>query len=339
MKISVIIPVYNSTRYLAACVDSIRNQSYGSIEIILVDDGSTDGSDEVCNRFAEEDERILVIHQKNSGTSSARNTGLRVASGEYVMFMDNDDYWNDSFCLEKIVKQLNESNADVLMFSTIEYWQNEEKYIYPSETGNRREVFGKSKEQALRYLIGNGLLYRAVWSKVIKKKLIEKNNLFFLQGIRNEDSEWTGKMLLCAENYDWFEQPFYIYRKGHEGAQTSKPNTYRTVLDLKEILVKYIGIAKKNESIWSHEFREVYLSYFAYLFTVWMAQAEMLHQPEIQKDKKEMKKYVEVLKYDLDPSVKIVKKVYMICGYRITAKLLKVYMKQKYHVCEKNSEG
>ena len=124
MKISVIIPVYNSCSYLGACINSIRNQSYENVEIILVDDGSTDGSEKVCDQFAEKDNRIIVIHQKNSGTSVARNTGLRAASGDYIMFMDNDDYWNDTFCLEKIVEQLNESNADVLMFSTIDSCKN-----------------------------------------------------------------------------------------------------------------------------------------------------------------------------------------------------------------------
>ena len=332
MKISVIIPVYNSCSYLGACINSIRNQSYENVEIILVDDGSTDGSEKACDQFAEKDNRIIVIHQKNSGTSVARNTGLRAASGDYIMFMDNDDYWNDTFCLEKIVEQLNESNADVLMFSTIDYWQYEEKYVYPAKIGSRSNIVGKNKEQSLRYLIENGLLYRAVWSKVIKKEMIERNSLYFLEGIRNEDSEWTGKMLLCAESYDWFEQPFYIYRKGHEGAQTSKPNTYRTVLDLKETIIKYIKIAQENECVWSTEFRQIYLSYFAYLFSVWMAQAELIKQPEILKDIKEMKEYAYILNYDLDPSVKLVKKVYRIFGYYITAKILKTYMKRKYHL-------
>ncbi|MCI6432047.1 MAG: glycosyltransferase [Lachnospiraceae bacterium] len=104
MKISVIIPVYNSCRYLGTCVESIRKQSYENVEIILVDDGSTDGSGKVCDQFSENDKRVIVIHQKNAGASSARNTGLRVASGDYMMFMENDDYWNDVFCLESIVK-------------------------------------------------------------------------------------------------------------------------------------------------------------------------------------------------------------------------------------------
>ena len=334
MKISVIIPVYNSCIYLGACIDSIRKQSYQNVEIILVDDGSNDGSEKVCDQFAEEDKRIIVIHQKNGGTSAARNTGLRVATGDYIMFMDNDDYWNDTLCLESIVRQLEESNADVLMFSTIDYWQNKEQYVYPDKKGDRERVFGKSKEQALEYLIENGLLYRAVWSKVIKKEMIEKNSLYFVEGIRNEDSEWTGKMMLCADSYDWYEKPFYIYRKGHEGAQTSKPNTYRTVLDLKEIIIKYVKIAQKNKNVWSKEFLHVYLSYFSYLFSVWMAQAELLNHPEILQDKKEMKKYAHLLNYDLDPSVRLVRKVYGLCGYHITAKMLKVYMKRKYHVCD-----
>ena len=153
-----------------------------------------------------------------------------------------------------------------------------------------------------------------------------------IEGIRNEDSEWNGKVLLRAESYDWLEQPFYIYRKGHEGAQTSKPNTYRTVLDLKEIIIKYIKIAQVNECIWSSEFHQIYLSYFTYLFSVWMAQAGLIKQPEIRKDINEMKEYAYILNYDLDSSVKLVKKVFRIFGYYITAKILKIYMKRKYNL-------
>lgn len=336
MKISVIIPVYNSQKYLPECIESIRKQTYQNLEILLIDDGSKDESGKICDEYAEKDKRIHVIHQKNSGTSAARNTGLKHATGDYVMFMDNDDYWKGKHSLEKLVQQLKESEPDVLMFSSISYWQNRQEYVEPKQTCKRENIKGKSRAEVLSCLIEKGLLYRAVWVKVIKKSLILEKNLFFVEGIRNEDSEWTAKLLLYAQTYDWVEAPFYVYRKGHENAQTSKPNTYRTVLDLKEIFLKYVEIAKKNKKVWEPEFYSVYLSYFAYLYSVWMAQADMLSGEDIKQDIQEMKKYASILKYDLDPSVKLVKKVYRIAGYRITAKLLNIYMKRKYHVQDEN---
>lgn len=336
MKISIIIPVYNSNKYLEKCIESIRMQSYSNFEIVLVDDGSTDGSEKICEQFAELDARIKCIHQKNSGTSAARNTGMKNATGEYIMFMDNDDYWNDNSCLSTISAQLQEMAADVLLFSTISYWEDKDLYVYPQSKCVRSEVVGKKPEEALKCLIENGLFYRAVWSKVIKREVILNNEIWFPVGMRNEDSEWTAHLMLCAKSYDWMETPFYVYRKGHFGAQTSKPNTYKIVSDLKEIIIKYYKIAKENEMQWTSEFKYVYLSYFAYLYSVWMAQAEMIKNTQIKEDINEMKKYVWILNYDLDPSVKLVRKVCRICGYHMTAKLLKIYMKNKYNI--KDSE-
>ena len=91
--ISVIVPVYNVEKYLPECVESIISQTYGNLEIILVDDGSTDRSGKICDEFAEKDSRIVVIHQKNSGVSAARNRGLDVCKGDYISFVDSDDYY------------------------------------------------------------------------------------------------------------------------------------------------------------------------------------------------------------------------------------------------------
>lgn len=332
MKISVVIPVYNSSKYLMDCIESIRRQSYANWEIVLVDDGSSDGSEQLCDKYVESDERIICIHQKNAGTSAARNTGMKASSGDYIMFMDNDDYWNETTCLDTIVMQLQNSNADVLLFGTIDYWENKNAYVYPKTQCTRGEIVGQKPEVALERLIKKGLLYRAVWSKAIKREIIFDNEIWFPTGMRNEDSEWTARLMLCAKSYDWMEQPFYIYRKGHTGAQTSKPNTYRTVLDLKDIIIKYYEILENDKTEWTDELKSVCKSYFAYLYSVWMAEAEMVGEQQIKEDIKEMKKYANLLEYDLDSNVKLVRRVYRILGYDLTAKILKIYMTKKYNI-------
>ena len=100
MRFSIIIPVYNSEKYLKACVNSVLQQSYKDIEVILVDDGSKDRSPQICDTYAGQDKRIRTIHKKNGGTADARNAGLEVATGDYITFIDNDDYWKDRYALE-----------------------------------------------------------------------------------------------------------------------------------------------------------------------------------------------------------------------------------------------
>ena len=104
--ISVIVPIYKVEQYLSECVDSILQQSYENLEVILVDDGSPDSCPEICDRYAVTDNRIKVIHKPNGGLSDARNTGLKAATGEYILFIDSDDYWIDKNAIKKLIEKL-----------------------------------------------------------------------------------------------------------------------------------------------------------------------------------------------------------------------------------------
>ena len=112
MKLSIIIPVYNTEKYLHRCVDSVLQQNMSDYELILVDDGSTDGSGKICDEYKEKDSRVKVIHTQNQGVSKARNTGLELSSGEYIGFVDADDYI-DADMYEKLIEASIDSNADV----------------------------------------------------------------------------------------------------------------------------------------------------------------------------------------------------------------------------------
>ena len=121
--LSVVIPVYNVEKYLQQCVDSIINQLTDECEIILVDDGSPDGSGEICDRYANKDSRINVIHQQNGGLAAARNTGLDYARGEYVAFVDSDDYL-DGHCIAKILSWISSGGADVCFMRAMKVFPN-----------------------------------------------------------------------------------------------------------------------------------------------------------------------------------------------------------------------
>lgn len=131
--ISIIVPVYNVEKYLNKCIDSIINQTYKNIEIILVDDGSTDNSGKICDEYLLRDSRIKVIHKNNGGLSSARNEGINISSGEYIGFVDSDD-WVEPNMYEEMYKKILYSNADIVDCG---YWKEYEnksiKYISANE--------------------------------------------------------------------------------------------------------------------------------------------------------------------------------------------------------------
>lgn len=330
MKISVIIPVYNSEKYLSKCVDSILTQSYKDFEVILIDDESTDRSPALCDEYAQNDSRVKVIHKKNGGTADSRNVGLSAVTGDYITFMDNDDYWNSNTCLYNMVQQLTETKADILLHYSTVYWENKNIFESPADTCDRDKIVNQPLEQSLKYIIQSGFLDRAVWSKVIKSSLIKDNQIHFPKGMRNEDTYFTGQLLLHAKSFDYYNDPFYVYRKGHTQAQTSKSLKYSQVHDLQKICTEYIQSVENNPEF-SKELKKIYLSYIAYPYCVWIGQSHFIKTDAIKADVKEMRKYSYVINNNYDPYVKLISKVYKLLGFKITSKLLYHYINKKYY--------
>lgn len=188
--VSVIIPVYNVEQYLAECVDSVLCQTYTDYEIILVDDGATDSSGRMCDDYARKDTRIRVIHQENGGLSAARNTGLRAAKGEYVYFLDSDDYI-ENCTLEHLAALAESENADVVFFDGYVFFDECEPNDSVSRY-NRKEQYPpeKGREMLLKQLHHEE--YRtAVPLMLFRRKYLEDNDLWFMDGIIHEDELFT----------------------------------------------------------------------------------------------------------------------------------------------------
>ncbi len=173
--ISIIIPVYNIKDYICECVDSLIVQTYRNLEIILVDDGSEDGSSQVCDALAEKDHRVHVIHQKNGGVSSARNTGIAHAGGQYITFVDGDDWVEKNF-IEVLYDSIRKYHADV---SVVGY-----TFRYPDRPAHRNPITGQVQTitglEALEQACDpNNPWVGYSWGKLIHKDIIEKNNLEF----------------------------------------------------------------------------------------------------------------------------------------------------------------
>lgn len=241
-KISVIIPVYNVEKFLRRCLDSIINQTMNDIEIILIDDGSTDNSGNICDEYAEKDDRIIVIHKENGGVSSARNKGLDIASGEYVTFVDSDDYIDNNM-YEVLYRNAVEKKVDICGCFF--------KYI----TADKVMLFNPTKKQRSLKGIYNGndfvkLLYIdeysnglcvSMWNKIYKRNLFY--SLKFKSSIY-EDDEICHKIYKSDTSILLMDSPFYTYVQ-NTNSLTSKKFSEKNLIFI-DILYNRLNSFKKD---------------------------------------------------------------------------------------------
>lgn len=177
--VSVVVPVYNVEKYLCRCIDSILNQTFTDFELILADDGSTDSCGAICDAYAAKDSRVKVIHRKNGGVSAARNTGLDAAEGEYIAFVDSDDYIDRDF-LQVLVSAMEEVNADVVVSNyRKENDRGERSGVRPHEVG---KTLLQSADERMRYLVQNIMGGKAGWevyTRLFRRSVIEANGIRF----------------------------------------------------------------------------------------------------------------------------------------------------------------
>jgi len=207
--ISVIVPIYNVEKYLNRCVDSLINQTYNRLEIILVDDGSPDNCPAICDNYEKKDSRIRVIHKKNGGLSDARNAGMRVAAGEYIGFIDSDDYVSADF-FETLLNTMLKENSDIVECSVVKFYEDNKFDNYKDDMA----VKTCSAVESLSELISEGHFHRHVWNKLYKTRLV--HDVPYAVGKLNEDEFWTYRIFGKAEKVTRINKTMYYYfqRKG-----------------------------------------------------------------------------------------------------------------------------
>lgn len=222
--ISVIIPVYNVEKYLPACVESVLAQTYRNLQIILVNDGSTDSSGEILEEYARKDERITVIHQENGGLSAARNTGLRAASGAYVTFLDSDDYVT-SRMVEKLVRAVQTCGADI---GICDYQRVGDDPV-PEEEMQDPEMVVYSNAECLKHMYRpkqHGMEFVA-WAKLYNRELFFRNQIEFPVGKLHEDTFTTYQLVYHANKAVFISDVLYCYRVRSGSIMTSSFNLRR----------------------------------------------------------------------------------------------------------------
>lgn len=202
--LSVVVPVYNVEKYIEKCVNSIINQTYSNLEIILVDDGSTDGSGKICDLFMKKDDRIKVIHKRNAGLSSARNEGIKVANGEYIAFVDSDDYL-DLHMYSNMINVMQNTKSDISICNFKRVYENDKNVLF-NKSGTIKEY--NDSTHLLNDLL-KGKINDYAWNKVYKKNLF--NNIEYPLGKNFEDIGTTYKIFARSKKTVFIDSEYYAY--------------------------------------------------------------------------------------------------------------------------------
>ena len=219
-KVSVIVPVYKVEQYIGKCIESLQNQTMTDIEIILIDDGSPDNSGKICDTYAADDHRIVVIHQDNAGVSVARNAGLDVATGEWITFVDGDDYVAETMC-EDIVNAATNNGSDIVIFS---FYVLNSNGIIPSRLLKMNEGnVSDEKEYIQKKIITQyydreiasikGVSAGTCWGKLVHRNIIDKYHVRFVPGlIRAQDTVFWLNTFEMVKSIYYLDKELYYYR-------------------------------------------------------------------------------------------------------------------------------
>ena len=219
-EVSIIVPVYNVEKYLSFCLDSLVNQTFKDIEIICVNDGSTDNSTEVLEHYAGFDKRIKIINKENGGLSSARNAGLDAATGKYIAFVDSDDFVSH-FLVERAYNFVQKKNADFAAFG-FDYVVGNSLKLYESGFSFPKSLVGKCVYETDLNENFYTKIHPTAWCKFYSAKLIQNNNLRFCEDIIFEDLPFAAEVYLSANRMVYTNLPLYYYRAERQGSILSR---------------------------------------------------------------------------------------------------------------------
>lgn len=217
--ISVIIPIYKVEKYLKKCINSVLNQTYSNLEIILVDDGSPDNCRKICDNYKKKDKRIKVIHKKNGGLSDARNKGIAIAQGKYISFIDSDDYIEKNM-IELLYNNLKKENADISICNYYTFNEEQEKLEKESPDTAKQEIEIFNSQSALKKLMSKNSFGDYAWNKLYSAKLFSK--VKYPVGKKMEDLGTTYKLFLLSNKIVYTNKKLYNYLQRNGSIANSK---------------------------------------------------------------------------------------------------------------------
>jgi glycosyltransferase involved in cell wall biosynthesis len=299
---SVIVPVYNVENYLKQCIESIICQTYTDYELILVDDCSTDNSGKLCDVYT----TATIIHKnQNEGLAEARNSGLEICTGEYVIFIDSDDYLLDKYAFEKICRKINETKSDALIFGYVKYFESTGKY----ESTVIGSLSDESKTSVTELIKTNA--YKALaWNKVVSLQLIKNAAMHFPNVRTSEDTIWCYELLKHSECFTLLKEEVYAYRQ--RNGSIIRPNDVKKTITHIDNVIYSIKFCCDDIRETDLEKNALY-SYLAYEYS-WLLGTVY---PFLDRYKADMKKLTFLLRYDICDKVKKVKILYKLVGLKL----------------------
>lgn len=323
MKLSIIIPVYNVEQYLQSCVQSVVTQTYQDLQVILVNDGSTDSSGILCDQLAQQDSRIQVVHKTNGGLSDARNAGLCVATGEYVAFLDSDDVYLLNDGLEQLMALAHAEQPDVLLFQAVD--------VYPNHQSARKAydeawIAAHSGMEVFYQLVRTQSFNMSACFQIIRRELLEQHQIYFEKGLLSEDVDWSLCLWKYVQRGRAINLPMYGYQ--HREGSISTTYTIRNLRSYKHIFAKFVQLY--NERIVDAATELYWKTTMGYLAQMYTSCLYAYGQID-RKDKKEayaiLKRYATLLEHSISIKSKRVVLLKRYIGLCLTVEVFALYGK------------
>lgn len=321
VKYSIIVPAYNVANYIERALRSVLIQKVTNYECIIVNDGSTDNTLEIAKSLIGNDKRFRIVTQENKGLSGARNTGIKNAIGEYLVFLDADDYLTEDAL--SIMEQEIRTQADITLFNFC---------VFDDESNKTREISfqGKytldDKYRILEECMYTNVFWFAVWEVVVKRSFLEKNNLWFCDGIIHEDELWTMKCLSLSEKVGCVKKPIYCYQIGRPGALTEATSIkelqglFKVVKELQKFESELKAHNPKMAEIVAIRSSQLFYKIIQRMYMYQTAEEYRAFERDIHNNLYILRK---VKKYNI---------IYFLCklfGVKLVSNILKLYYKHK----------
>ena len=320
-RLSVVIPVFKVENYLERCVRSVLDQDYRDLEVILVDDGSPDRCPQICDDLALQDTRVIVVHKKNGGLSSARNAGIERATGDYIAFLDSDDQWVQGL-LSIVMNQLVESDARMLMFAANSLYDDGTIYQRVDSLRNDGQFRVFTTSEFYQHLIASGDFHESACTKIVRRDFLFSHNLMFKHGIIGEDTEWMFRVMRVVDRIAYSPIPLFLCTEGRMGSITNTASS-KSVRDAISIIRASLNFYKSTVDL---NLKEYELAQCSYIWSISLGLYRGLQMSERTGLKKELKSLRKELNLSAHPKSRKVGLLYLLLGFEITSFILSKYI-------------